>query len=359
MATLLTGSVVGGGMGGQLSLNALAKSAKYQLVAVADLRPEIRAELNKIYPGLRTFASHEEMFAEAPTDVVCVSTYPPSHEPVVLDALKNPALKGLLVEKPLGDTAAAGRRILKAIQDRQLPMIVPHGLRAKATPLEIVKRIERGEIGDLKLIEVQCDKWDLLNAGIHWLDFCLAATGETPIKSVIAACDTSTRTYRDGMQVETIALTYVENTNGVRMVIQTGDFVAINTPGKGTLFRLLGTRGFIEFWGWEDSYFLLNAEHPSGELITPKEFEVTGHQRRLETLAQQIENKNHDYRQPESSQAALEICEAAFLSHQNGCLVKFPLSSFIPPVKTDWTPGKPYSGSGGGRDGRKLEQLNS
>jgi predicted dehydrogenase len=259
------------------------------------------------------------------------------------------------VEKPLGDTAASGRRILEAIRARRLPMIVPHGLRAKATPLEIVERIGRGDIGELKLIEVQCDKWDLLNAGIHWLDFCLAATAETPIASVLAACDTSTRTYRDGMQVETVAVTYVENVKGARMVLQTGDFVTINTPGKGTLFRLLGTAGFIEFWGWEASYFILNDSHPTGETVTPREFEVTGHQRRLETLAAQITGGTPDYSQPESSQAALEICEAAFLSHRHRCQVKFPFAHFVPPAPTDWDLGKPYGGTGGGRDGRKLE----
>ncbi len=343
-------------MGGRLSLTALQQSPQYKLVAAADLRADIRAALEKEFPGLKTFATHEEMFGAAPTDVVCVSTYPPSHEPVVMAALKNPALRGLLVEKPLGDTAAAGRRILDAIRARRLPMTVPHGLRAKATPLEIVDRVQRGDIGELKLIEVQCDKWDLLNAGIHWLDFCLAATGETPIASVLCAADTSTRTYRDGMQVETVAVTYVENVKGARLVVQTGDFVNVNTPGKGTLFRLLGTKGFIEFWGWEAPYVIFNAAHPKGETITPQEFEVTGHQRRLETLAAQIASGQPDYRQPESSQAALEIIEAAFLSHRHRCQVKFPFADFVPPAASDWSPGQPYAGSGGGRDGRKLEE---
>jgi predicted dehydrogenase len=209
----LSASVVGGGMGGRLSLEALRSSPTFELVAAADLRDEVRKALARDFPGLRTFASHEEMLAQCPTEVLCVSTYPPSHECVVLDALNLAALRGLLVEKPIGDTAAAGRRILDAIKARNLPMVVPHGLRVRATPLEIVKRIEKGDIGELRLIEVQSDKWDLLNAGIHWLDFCLAATAESPIASVLAACDSSTRTYRDGMQVETVGVTYVENKN--------------------------------------------------------------------------------------------------------------------------------------------------
>jgi predicted dehydrogenase len=351
----LTASVIGCGLGGRLSLQALASSPHFRLVAAADLRPEIRQSLGNDFPGVRAFGSHAEMFAHCPTDVVCVSTYAPSHEPIVLDVLGLPWLKGILVEKPLGDTAAAGRRIVEATKSKSLPMVVPHGLRTRATPLEVIARILRGEIGELRLIEVQCDKWDLLNAGIHWLDFCLAATNEAPITSVLAALDTSTRTFRDGMQVETVALTYVENVNGVRVIVQTGDFIQVNTPGKKTLFRLVGTQGLIEFWGWEKGYSILNAEYPAGRIIVPEEFAVFGHRRHLEDLARQIRSGTQDYRLPESSLTALEICEAAFMSWQHRCQVRFPLASFVPPPGSDWQPGKPYTGAGGGRDGRKLE----
>jgi predicted dehydrogenase len=350
----LSASVVGGGMGGRLSLNALRSSPQFNLVAAADLKPEIRKSLEQEFPGLKTFASHEEMLTQCPTDVVCVSTYAPSHEPIVLDVIKLPSLRGILVEKPLGNRAAAGRRILDAIKARCLPMVVPHGLRARATPLEIVQRIGQGEIGELRQIEVQCDKWDLLNAGIHWLDFCLAVTKEAPIVSVLAACDTSTKTFRDGIQVETVAVTYVENQNGVRMILQTGDFIRVNTPGKSILFRLVGTQGIIEFWGWENAYFLLNQAYPAGQTIIPEELPVCGHRRHLETLASQIKEKTADYRLAESSRSALEICEAAFLSNKHRCQVHFPLASFVPPGIADWELGKPYSGAEGGRDGRKL-----
>jgi predicted dehydrogenase len=343
-----TASVVGGGIGGRLNLEALQNSPFFRLVAAADLRSEVLRSLEQDFPGLRTFGSHKEMLARCPTDVICVSTYAPTHESIALDALQLPSLRGILVEKPLGDNAAAGRRIIDSVKARSLPMVVPHGLRTKATPLEVINRI-------LRQIEVQCHKSDLLNAGIHWADFCLAATDEAPIVSVLAVCDTSSRTFRDGMQVETVGVTYVENVDGVRMILQTGDFIRVNTPGKTTLFRLLGTRGFIEFWGWEKGYFLLNGEYPAGQIIIPEELAVSGHRRHLENLAGQIQLGTTNYRLLESSQIALEICEAAFLSSKRQCKVRFPLASFIPPKSSDWEPGRPYSGVGGGRDGRNLE----
>jgi hypothetical protein len=51
---------------------------------------------------------------------------------------------------------------------------------------------------------------------------------------------------------------------------------------------------------------------------------------------------------------ALEIVEGAYLSSRHRCKVSFPLDNYAPPDETDWAPGIPYSGSGGGRDGRKL-----
>ena len=349
----LTASVVGGGAGGRLSLAALARSERFELVAAADLNPQVCQALEQEYPGLRTFPSHQKMFAACPTDVVCVSTYPPSHEAVTMDALKLP-LKGILVEKPLGHTAASGRRILEAIKARNLPMAVPHGLLAKATPLEIIARVQRGEIGELKLVEIQCRKWDIINAGIHWLNFFVTLTGNEAMAYVMAICEASTRTYRDGMQVETTAVTYAETVSGIRVVMVTGDDVRVNREGRDTLFRLVGTGGLVEFWGWADPYYILNAEFPQGATFCPPELPGTRHQRHLEAMAAQIDSGTPDYRIPESSLVALEICEGAYMSSRHRCKVTFPVDRFQPPPAPDWDPGLPYSGTGGGRDGRKL-----
>jgi len=353
MATKLTASVVGGGAGGKLSLAALQTSDLFELVAAADLQLTVCEALAEQFPGIQTFTSHEAMFAACPTDVVCVSTFPPSHETVAMDALKLP-LKGILVEKPLGHTAASGRRILKAIKARKLPMTVPHGLLVSKTPLDIIARVHRGEIGELKLVEIQNTKWDIINAGIHWLNFFVRLTNNEPLAYVMALCEASTRTYRDGMQVETTAVTYAQTISGIRVVMNTGDDVLINQPGKNTLFRLIGTKGQVEFWGWEQGYHIINDEFPNGDLIIPDEVGTSRHQRHLEAMAAMVDSGQVDYTIPDSSMLALEICEGAYISSRHRCKVTFPVDAFEPPPEPEWNPGEPYSGSGGGRDGRKL-----
>lgn len=269
-----------------------------------------------------------------------------------MDALKLD-LKGILVEKPLGDTAAAGRRVLEAVRSRALPMAVPHNLLAKKAPLGIISRVQSGEIGELELVEIESTKWDIINAGIHWLHFFVNLTGNQPLDHVMAICESSTRTYRDGMQVETTAVTYAETRSGVRVVMKTGDDVNVSRQGKDALFRFVGTAGLVEFWGWENAYFIMNAKFPAGELITPEEFAVTGHQRHLEAMAEMIDRGTVDYTIPETSLAALEICEGAYISSRHRCKVTFPVAEFHVPPDVAWDPGRPYPGSGGGRDGRK------
>src|SRR5258708_25585633 len=99
----LTASVVGCGRGGQLSLQALAESEFYAPTAAADLRSEIGDEIRKKFPGLRIFADFRAMFATCPTDVVCVSTSPPTHAEIAVEALKLP-LEALLVVQPTAHT---------------------------------------------------------------------------------------------------------------------------------------------------------------------------------------------------------------------------------------------------------------
>ncbi len=348
-----TAGVVGAGSGGRLSMAALEASRRYDLAAICDVDPQALAAAHALYPRARAFATHAEMLDGCPTDVVCVSTWAPSHGPITFDALRLP-LSGILVEKPIGDTTAAARRTVDAVRERGIPLCVPHGLLVAPHSTEILARVRRGEIGRLELVEIECDKWDIINAGIHWLNFFVVLTAGDPVSHVIAQCDRTTRTWRDGMQVETFAVTCATTAGGVRAVMNTGDAVATTREGKGTLFRLVGTAGMIEFWGWESAYRILSASEPGGTTVNVQRGGQSNHLLHLEALAAQMDTGEPDYSFAESSIAALELVEAAYLSSRHGCRVDLPLSSFRVPPPTAWDPGAPYSGTGGGRDGRKL-----
>ena len=348
---MFTSSVIGCGSGGRLSLSAYDASPHFTLTAACDTSDRAREEVQEKYPGVRVFATHAEMLAECPTDVVSVSTYPPTHLPITLEALNTP-VKGLLVEKPLGDTARAGREIVHAVKARSIPVVVPHSWWARDVSYEIDRRIRENSIGRLHQMEVLCRNWDIFSAGIHWVHFFLSVAPESPVRFVMAAADTTSRTYRDGMQVETAAVTYVELQAGTRLVMQTGDDTRLDR-GE-TVFRFYGQAGSIEWVLGEPSFSIRNHEHPAGGTESPAAIDPRApHQRYLDDLARQIETGNHDYRIPELSLTALEVCEAACISATRRCRVAFPYERFVPPEDTGWEIGKPYSGTGGGRDGRE------
>jgi predicted dehydrogenase len=354
MKTVYTAAVVGAGAGGGLSMAALAASPRHQLVAVADLNPAACRATAERHPDIRTFVDYRQMLAECPADVICVATWPPSHLEVTEAALALP-LRGILVEKPLADTAAAGRRLLQQVQARRLPMAVPHGLLVADHSRQVLDLVHSGAIGRLKLVEIQCRGWDIINAGIHWLNFFVMLTQQAPIAYVMGACDSSSRTFRDGMQVETLAVTYAQTVTGTRVVMQTGDYVHTGEEGKDTLFRLVGTQGTLDFYGWEPRYRLLNADYPHGHLVDVPLGPRTAHQRHLENLAEQMDRNEPDYTIAESSLLALEMCEAAYLSCRSGGVpITLPVSGFVVPPPVNWQPGLPYRGEGGGRNGRDL-----
>lgn len=353
MSGTYTAAVIGAGMGGKLSMAGLAASDRFELIGVADWQAEARREIEQRYPGLPTFPNHADLFAQLQPDVVCVSTWPPSHLEVTTAALELP-LKGILVEKPLAGSSPDGQKLLDRIRAKKLPVVVPHGLLVTNHGQQIMNLVRQGAIGALRLIEIQCTNWDIINAGIHWLNFCIMLLGRDPVELVMASCDTASRTYRDGMQVETLAVTYLQTRSGVRIVMNTGDYVRISEENKTALFRLIGTEGTLDFYAWESRYRLLNAEHPRGQLVEVEPGEKPAHQRYLEMLAGQIDRGEVDYTLAEASLAALELCEAAYLAHEHRCAVSLPLAQFQPPPQSDWQPGRPYSGRGGGRDGRQL-----
>ena len=353
MDTPLTLSVVGGGAGGMLSLQAADASPSLRLVGLADLRPTVRAQAAEKFAGLRTYETPAELFSQSPTDVVCVSTYPPSHEEITLQALELP-LKAILVEKPLGHTAASGRRILDAVKAKRLPLAVPHGLIVNPCVREIIRLVRQGEIGELKLVEAQSPEWDIINAGIHWFHFFLNVVPGDPVRSVTALCDASARTFRDGMQVETSAVTHVQTRSGVRMVLETGDYLKTNGARAGMFFRFYGTLGQIEYFAWSNQFRILSPDHPRGEQVTVEPWAQSPHRSHLENLLPMIRAGQPDYTLAETSLAALEICEAAYLSSRWRQEIAFPLADFRPAAASDWEPGQPYAGSGGGRDGRAL-----
>ena len=351
-STVLRAAVVGAGTGGLLSARALQTSERFELVAVADIRSDALDAARSEFPGVGLFPDGASLLESTRPDVLCVSTFATSHAEVV-EMAATAGIRGLLLEKPITETWSSAKQVLDNLRERRLPVVVPHGLLVRSGPEELLARIRRGELGAVELVDIQCTGWDLMNAGIHWINYALAVLGEDAIEWVICACDAHTQTFRDGLEVETEAVTYAGTRSGARVVMHTGDYVPLVRPEKGLVFRVIGSEGNAEFWGWEDRFWLRTRERPDGELVEVPSHPASAHQIYLEQLADMITDQQPRYELPELSLAALEVCQAAYISNRHRCLVRLPLGAFSTPPQVSWDPGASYRGEGG-RNGREL-----
>ncbi len=354
----LRAAVIGAGTGGTLSVNALVASPLYRLVAVADGSEAARQRVLDAHPEVATFAGHEQLLADTDLDVVCVSTYAPTHLPIVRDAIEA-GVRGLLAEKPLADTAADGARLLELAAARDLPLVVPHGLMSIPAAQDLATRLRTGDLGRLRLVAIECTGWDVVNAGIHWLQYALTVLGPQRIRSVLTGADTSTRTYRDGLQVETEAVVVALVDDGTRVVLHTGDALPVGVDGATCVLRFVGDAGMAEYVAWQNRFTITTGD--GQQVVEGAAGTVTGHRWHLERLAEQIRTGRRDTVVPDTSLAALELVEAAYASHRTGATVRLgdtrlgEADDGVPEPPQPWDPGRPYSGTGGGRDGRSME----
>jgi len=349
---VLRAGVVGAGTGGLLSARALQASERYELVAVADTRSDALDRAGSEFPGIHLFPDGASLLEGTGPDVVCVSTFATSHAEVV-EMAAIAGVRGLLLEKPITEKWSSARQVLDNLRELRLPVVVPHGLLVKSGPEQLLSRIHAGEVGSVELVEIQCTGWDLMNAGIHWVNYALAVFGEDAVEWAICACDGHTRTFRDGLEVETEAVTYAGTRSGARLIMHTGDHARLIRPDKGLVFRVIGSEGSAEFWGWEDRFWLRKSGRADGELVEVPSHPASAHQIYLEQLADMVADQQPRYELPELSLAALEVCQAAYISNRHRCVVRLPLATFEIPREVLWDPGAAYRGEGG-RNGREL-----
>lgn len=110
--------VVGAGMVGQFAHIAnLHAYQRCELVALAELRPELRREVAARYAIPRVYETHRELLADDSVEAVVVITRREATGPVVLDALDDG--RHVLSEKPMAHSVEQARRLVAAADKAQ------------------------------------------------------------------------------------------------------------------------------------------------------------------------------------------------------------------------------------------------
>jgi predicted dehydrogenase len=128
---------------------AYLKMPAHSIVAVADPVEARREAARRLIPGVRTFASHEELLdAGLDLDFVDIATPPCFHLEIALAAMA----RGLhvLCEKPITTSLEEARRLLLAARDRRVTVFPCHNYKHAPVVKEMRGAIESGLLGQVR-----------------------------------------------------------------------------------------------------------------------------------------------------------------------------------------------------------------
>ena len=118
-----------------------------RVLAVCDQRPERRAQVEQIYPSIKTYNDVRDMLNNPAIDAVAVATPVTSHFPLAMEALK--AGKHVFVEKPFTATAFEAEQLVEEAEKRRLTLMVDHTFIYTSAVRKIKELLDNGSLGQL------------------------------------------------------------------------------------------------------------------------------------------------------------------------------------------------------------------
>jgi len=226
-------AVIGAGLIGITHIDRALKSPDFELVGIADPTPAA-AELGRKL-GVPCFPDYQSLLAQARPRAVVVATPNATHAQITIDCLEKGA--AVLVEKPIADTLADGRRICEASRATGLPVLVGHQRRHNPIMRKAKAIVGAGTLGKPVSATVLCTwlkprdyfdvSWRRQRGGgpilinlIHDIDLMRHLYGE--IESVQALASNAVR----GFEVEDTAVVALRFRNGALGTVTVSDTAA-------------------------------------------------------------------------------------------------------------------------------------
>lgn len=181
-------AMIGAGRMGQAHARVLAGLAECKVVRVVDALAQ-NAEKVAAGLGAEPGIHLEDALQDPAVDAVVITTPTPSHADVVEEAAR--AGKAIFVEKPIAGDLEAGRRVVRAVEERGIPCQVGFQRRYDPAYVRAKEMIEAGELGQLEgfravgrdpyppnLEFLKTSGGLLVDMGIHDLDLARFLVGE-------------------------------------------------------------------------------------------------------------------------------------------------------------------------------------
>ena len=250
------------------------KSAKYRIVALADINEENLKEKAALVPGVKTFADYRELLSLPEVEIVDCATHPESRVGIIKDALN--AGKHVLSQKPFVTDLKSGERLAKLAEKKKVFLAVNQNGRWNPSWNYAYQIIRKGGIGKVMSVHMRCH-WDhnraakkrefnkirhliLYDYGIHWFDIISCWIDKEP-KRVFAfsSCVPNQKT-ASPLSAQVI----IKYENAQASVIFDGS----QTVGGEDYFFIGGTKGAIVSRGTDFSHRHLIYTRPVLEIRT-------------------------------------------------------------------------------------------
>jgi len=143
---------------------------KFRLVAVVDIKKNIRTEISKKYK-IPAYLSYDKMMRMHNPDLVIVATNDPSHYQILMSIVNyNP--KFVFAEKPLANTSVEIKKIINKYKKKQIPLSINFSRRFSPTFNYIHDLLKNNHLGKIERVNMQYSRGFIHNA-IHLLDLTL------------------------------------------------------------------------------------------------------------------------------------------------------------------------------------------
>ena len=174
----LRAAVVGCRMGAAHA-KAMAQLPEYEVVAVCDIDEERAQEVADEVGSAKPFTSYAQMLREVKPDVVAIATPTAIHAEQTFMAI-DAGVRGICCEKPIATNLADARRMVELCRKRGIALVVNHQRRMGKEMVAARELIERGAIGEVRLIRMHC-AGDFLTDGTHAVDSALWLLGDPEV----------------------------------------------------------------------------------------------------------------------------------------------------------------------------------
>ena len=186
-----------GSMGQCAHLKSYLAIPDCEVVALAELRPELARRVAARYGVARVYADHREMLAGETLDGIVASQPFDRHGVLVPELLA--AGVPVFTEKPLAASAAVGEKIVEAVKQSGTWHMVGYNKRSDPATMYAKPEIDRlkttGELGKLRYVRILMPAGDWIAGG-----FCDRITTDEPMPDLERdppADDMDPDTYRD------------------------------------------------------------------------------------------------------------------------------------------------------------------